>query len=80
MEGADLAARLAEVRIVLFGALSALPADIGQQHQIIGNMDALGWINSRLNVDHKLVRGAMHHLNPHIPFAMPARSELALVN
>jgi hypothetical protein len=77
MEGATIATRLAEVRIVLFGALSALPAAIGQQHQIIGAMDALGWMNSRLNVGHKLVQGAMHHLNPHIAFAMPARKELA---
>jgi hypothetical protein len=79
-EGANLAARLAEVRIVLFGALSALPPNVGRQHQIIGDMDALGWTNSRLNIVHKLVRGAMHHLNPQIPFAMPARKELALID
>jgi hypothetical protein len=80
MEGFDVRAALAEVRIVLFSALSALPDNVGRQHQIIGNLDLLGWLNSRPNVAHKLVDGAMHHLNPNIPFAMPARKELALIN
>jgi hypothetical protein len=79
MEGADLQARLADVRIVLFSALSALPEGIGRPHQIIGTIDMLGWINSRLHVPCKLVQGAMHHLNPTIPFALLAREELGLI-
>jgi hypothetical protein len=53
-----------------------LPANIGQQHQIIGSIDSLGRINSRLNIDHVLIPGAMHHLNRRMPLHMNAQRQL----
>ena len=79
MEGTDLSSTLAQIRIVLLSALSALPQDVGLQYQIIGDMDVLGWVNSRLNIGHKLVHGAMHHLNRELPFHLNAQQELALI-
>jgi hypothetical protein len=79
IEGAELSSTLAEVRIVFLSALSALPQGVGSQYQIIGDMDVLGWVNSRLNIGHKLVPGAMHHLNRGLPFHLNAQQELALI-
>jgi hypothetical protein len=79
MEQADLRAGLQDVRIVLLSALSALPADIGLQHQAIGSMDVLGWVNSRLNIDHVLVPGAMHHLNRRLPYHLDAQAQLSRI-
>ena len=62
--------------LVLFSALTALPLGIGRQYQIIGSRDLLGGINSRLNIAHKLVIGAMHHLNTQLPFHMNAVEQL----
>ncbi|MBV9247683.1 MAG: hypothetical protein JO227_00345 [Acetobacteraceae bacterium] len=80
LEGLNLAKTLAEVRIVLLSALSAVPADAGQQHQIIGNMDVLGWTNSRINVQHTLVAGAMHHLNRNLPYHLNAQEQLRRIS
>jgi hypothetical protein len=79
MDGVDLASLMADVRVVFFSALSALPGGVGQQHQIIGDMDALGWINSRINIPHTLVHGAMHHMNRSYPFHMNAPEQLARI-
>jgi hypothetical protein len=78
MEGFFSAAvpELAEVDIVFFGALSALPRNVGRQHQFIGDMDALGWMNSRINIDHTLVHNSMHHTNRRIPFCMNVPAQL----
>ena len=73
-EGARV--NLDAVNVVLFSALTALPLGIGRQYQIIGSLDLLGGINSRLNIAHKLVIGAMHHLNTQIPFHMNAVEQL----
>jgi hypothetical protein len=67
------------VNIALFGALTALPPGVGCQYQFIGNLDVLGWINSRLNIAHKLVIGAMHHLNTRLPCHMNAVEQLGSI-
>ncbi|HWT81543.1 MAG TPA: hypothetical protein VN648_22345, partial [Candidatus Methylomirabilis sp.] len=59
-------------KMVLLSALTALPPGIGDQYQFIGNLDELGWINSRLNVPHTMILGAMHHLNRALPFHLDA--------
>jgi len=70
------APELAEVNIAFFGALSALPGNVGQQRQFIGDMDVLGWMNSRINIAHKLVHCAMHHTSRRIPFCMDVPAQL----
>jgi hypothetical protein len=42
-------------------------------------MDVLGWVNSRINIHHTLVHGAMHHLNRNLPFHLNAQKELSLI-
>ncbi len=77
-EGYALA--LDEVRIVMFGAISALPEGVGKsQSQVIGDLDILGWTNSRINIEHTLVHGAMHHLNRKISFYMDAQQQLKTI-
>jgi hypothetical protein len=66
---------LDDVKIVLFSAISALPG-IGHQTQIIESLDALGWMNSRLNIPFKLVINAMHHLNKKLPLHIDVVEEL----
>ncbi len=77
-EDADYA--LHDVNIVLFGAVTALPPRVGLQHQFIGALDAFGKLNSRLDVKHREVPGAMHHLNTSLPFAMNAVEQLRSVH
>ena len=78
LEGTDLS-ELGDVRFVFLSALSALPQGLGRQYQIIGDMDVLGWMNSRVNIEHKLVHGAMHHLNRNLLFHLNAQEELSLI-
>jgi hypothetical protein len=78
MEGSSLAS-LANVKMVLLSALSALPPRIGKQYQVIGNMDLLGWVNSRINIEHKLIHGAMHHLNRNLPYHLNAQDVLSAI-
>jgi len=52
---------------------------IAQGSIIIGGLDGLGWVNSRLNVQHTLVPGAMHHLNRAIPHYLDAQAQLSAV-
>jgi hypothetical protein len=74
--GEDPDYALHDVNIVLFGAVTALPPRVGRQHQLIGALDAFGKLNSRLDVKHHEVAGAMHHLNTTLPFAMNAVEQL----
>jgi hypothetical protein len=71
---------LHDVNIVLFGAVTALPPRVGRQYQFIGALDAFGKLNSRLDVKHREVAGAMHHLNTTLPFAMNAVEQLQSVH
>lgn len=68
--------RLKQATIVLLSALCALPANVGRQVQIIGELDPLGWANSRLGVDATVVPNAAHHLNRSIPLFLDAVREL----
>jgi hypothetical protein len=77
IEGAPV--KLDTVNLVLFSALTALPPGIGRQYQFIGSLDLLGWTNSRLNIAHKLMIGAMHHLNTQLPFHMNAVEQLRAI-
>ncbi|MGD0109096.1 MAG: hypothetical protein ABSC06_34440 [Rhodopila sp.] len=79
MENSEFGPELGNVNIVFFSALSALPGNIGHQRQIIGDMDVLGWTNSRINIAHTLVHGAMHHTNRSIPFHMDVPAQLTQI-
>ncbi|MGA7412239.1 MAG: hypothetical protein WBW33_17310 [Bryobacteraceae bacterium] len=68
--------RLPGVNIVLLSALTALPPHVGHPHQFIGSLDAFGKLNSRLNIKHKEVPGAMHHLNTKLPYALNAVEQI----
>jgi len=78
--GEDPDYALTGVNIVLFGALTALPPRVGRQYQFIGALDAFGKLNSRLDVKHREVPGAMHHLNTKLPFALNAVEQLQSVH
>jgi hypothetical protein len=76
-EGAPIEG-LKKTKIVLFSAISALP-DIAETWQIIGDLDCLGWANSRLTIPYKGVPNAMHHLNRKLPCYLDAVGELAAI-
>ncbi len=78
--GEDAGYALHDVNIVLFGALTALPPRVGRQYQFIGELDAFGKLNSRLDIKHREVPGAMHHLNTQLPFALNAVEQLQSVH
>jgi hypothetical protein len=72
--------QLENVTIVLLSAVCALPEVGKAQAQIIGALDGLGWLNSRLAITpSKIVPFAGHHLNREIPFYLDAVSELASI-
>ena len=68
--------QMGEVNIVLLSAVTALPPDIGRQHQYLGASDAFGILNSRVGVQYKPVPGAMHYLNRKLPFHLDARTAI----
>lgn len=73
-------AQLESVTIVLLSAVCALPEVGKAQVQIIGALDGLGWLNSRLAIPpSKIVPFAGHHLNREIPFHLDAVTELAAI-
>ena len=67
-----------DVNIVLFSALVMLPK-IGHHYQIIGSLDLLGWANSQMNVSHKIVTGAMHHLNRNFPLHINVQKQIKAI-
>jgi hypothetical protein len=71
--------RLKKTKVVLFSAISALPDIAAETWQIIGDLDVLGWGNSRLTIPYKGVPNAMHHLNRKIPCYLDAVDELAAI-
>jgi len=70
---------LNHVNIVLLSALTALPPHIGRQYQFIGSLDGFGKLNSRLDIEHQEVPGAMHHLNTKLPCALNAVEQIKSV-
>lgn len=79
LAGEDATYRLPDVNIVLLSALTALPPKVGHHYQFIGSLDGLGKLNSRLNIEHTEVPGAMHHLNTKLPFALNAVEQIRSV-
>lgn len=65
-----------QLQIVSFGAVTDLPPEFRQVNQFLGSIDWFGGINSRLDVPHKRVSGAWHHLNRLMPFHVPAEEVL----
>jgi hypothetical protein len=65
------------VDIVLLSAVTALPPDIGRQHQYLGTWDDLGAVNSRIAVPYVPVIGAKHWLNRDLPMHLDAREMIA---
>jgi hypothetical protein len=65
-----------DVDLVLLSAVTALPPDVGRQHQYLGALDVLGMVNSRLAVPYESVPGATHTLNRQLPFHLDAVAEI----
>jgi hypothetical protein len=70
-------ADMSEVAIVLFGAVTALPPNTGNQRQYLGSLDELGAVNSQIAVPYEPVFGAKHWLNRDVPLHLDARAILA---
>ncbi len=70
---------LEDANVVLFSALTALPPQARHQYQFIGSLDLFGKLNSRLNIGHQEVCGAMHHLNTKLPYALNAQEQLSSI-
>lgn len=54
--------------VLTLGGVVPLPARVGPTHQLLGDFDWLGSLNSRLDLDHQRVPGSGHHLNRQLPF------------
>jgi hypothetical protein len=60
-----------ELAVVTLGAVVGLPREFERQHQFLGEYDWFGAFNSELDVAHRRVPRAWHHLNPRVPFCLP---------
>lgn len=72
-------ARLARAQVVTVGAVISFPPEIPWITQLIGAVDALGAVNSRFGLPHRMVPFAGHHLNTGLPMHLDLRSELEAV-
>lgn len=63
-------AKAKNTRIITTGAIIALPSKFSNAGQYLGAIDWFGALNSRLDVSHKKVGGAWHHLNTALPMHM----------
>ncbi|MEL7346997.1 MAG: hypothetical protein AAFN17_04515 [Pseudomonadota bacterium] len=68
-------ARAARAQIVTAGAVTAFPEPVRWVHQALGQLDALGRLNSQTDLPHEVVPFAGHHLNT----ALPLHLDLAAV-
>jgi hypothetical protein len=59
-----------ELAVVTLGAVVGLPGEFERQHQFLGEYDWFGALNSELDVAHRKVPRAWHHLNPRVPFCL----------
>jgi hypothetical protein len=59
-----------ELAVVTLGAVVGLPNEFERQHQFLGEYDWFGALNSELDVAHRKVPRAWHHLNPRVPFCL----------
>ncbi|MEL6197311.1 MAG: hypothetical protein AAFT19_05665 [Pseudomonadota bacterium] len=66
--GAPALRRAAEAQIVTVGAVTAFPEPVRWVHQVLGQLDALGALNSQRDLPHETVPMAGHHLNTALPF------------
>jgi hypothetical protein len=73
----DFKARAPDWRIVTFGARIAMPQQVGQVIDIMGDLDGLGAFNSRPNIAvDRIVPNAWHHTNTALRWHVPVTREL----
>ena len=61
-----------DLTVVTLSAVVALPEEFRRVHQVIGSIDGFGRLNSRLDLEHKTVGNAWHHLNRALPAHLDA--------
>ena len=66
-----------DLNIVTLGAVTNFPDKFKNVHQYIGSIDWFGALNSRLDIEHRLVNGAWHHLNTRYPSHLSVQAVLA---
>ncbi|MEM9763259.1 MAG: hypothetical protein AAF968_12235 [Pseudomonadota bacterium] len=69
-------AKAARTQVVTAGAVIAFPPEIAWVTQLLGQLDALGALNSRLGLPHRRVSLAGHHLNTALPYHLDLAGEL----
>lgn len=69
--------RAKDINIITLGTVVELPEGFDRLYQFIGNIDWFGGINSRADLDKKLIHNAWHHLNTSMPMHMNVRKVLS---
>ncbi|MEO0426027.1 MAG: hypothetical protein AAF160_01170 [Pseudomonadota bacterium] len=72
-------AKAARAQVVTAGAVIAFPPEIAWVTQLLGQIDALGALNSRMGLPHRRVPFAGHHLNTAFPCHLDLAAELRAV-
>ncbi|MEM7500004.1 MAG: hypothetical protein AAF371_18695 [Pseudomonadota bacterium] len=72
-------AKAARAQVVSAGAVIAFPPEVQWVTQLLGALDGLGALNSRLGLPHRRVAMAGHHLNTALPFHLDLARELRAV-
>lgn len=67
--------RRRRLTVVSLGAQAPLPDDV-EAYQVIGALDALGWLNACSEKGRRVVPGVGHHLNRWVPGALPVTETL----
>ncbi|MEL6576843.1 MAG: hypothetical protein AAFQ81_13220 [Pseudomonadota bacterium] len=69
-------AKAARAQVVTAGAVIAFPPEIAWVTQLLGQLDGLGALNSRLGLPHRRVSLAGHHVNTALPYHLDLAGEL----
>lgn len=62
--------------IVTLGAVVGMPSEFPHVHQLIGELDWFGGMNSSLQLPHRMVPNAWHHLNRCLPYHLDVGAAL----
>ncbi len=70
--------RLRDAPILTLGVAAAMPEEMRAVRQFLGAFDWFGRVNSSPRASFEAVSGAMHHLNPGLPFHLDAAACLRM--